>query len=112
MGSRKRSRRSRTAGPRRSSAPPIWTRRSSTGSFMCREALKGYLADATQIDSEHVDAFVDKHETPFGINEAKQLAKALDDVRAVDPACGSGAYLLGLLHEIVALYRLLYSDKL
>ncbi|MGH7178588.1 MAG: Eco57I restriction-modification methylase domain-containing protein, partial [Tepidisphaeraceae bacterium] len=37
---------------------------------------------------------------------------ALDAVRAVDPACGSGAYLLGLLHEIVDLYRLLYSDKL
>lgn len=81
-------------------------------SFMCREALKGYLADAAQIDADKVAAFVDRHETPFGINEAKQLAKALDDVRAVDPACGSGAYLLGLLHEMVDLYRLLYSDKL
>jgi hypothetical protein len=81
-------------------------------SFMCKEALKGYLAQATEIAAEKVAAFVDRHETPFGINDAKKIAKALDDVRAVDPACGSGAYLLGLLHEIVDLYRALYTEKL
>ncbi len=81
-------------------------------SFMCREALKGYLAGRSELDEEKIAAFVDRHETPFGIEQAKAVAKALDEVRAVDPACGSGAYLLGLLHEIVDLYQLLYSDKL
>ena len=82
-------------------------------SFMCREALKGYLADATQIDADRIAAFVDKHDvTGIPIDGAKKIAQALDEVRAVDPACGSGAYLLGLLHEIVDLYRLLYSNKL
>ncbi|MFO0860649.1 MAG: hypothetical protein U0570_08840 [Phycisphaerales bacterium] len=82
-------------------------------SFMCREALKGYLTDATRIDSETVAAFVDRHDVKdIAIDGAKRIARALDEVRAVDPACGSGAYLLGLLHEIVDLYRLLYNDKL
>lgn len=82
-------------------------------SFMCREALKGHLSDATGIDEAKIAAFVDKHDVKgITIEEAKKIASALDDVRAVDPACGSGAYLLGLLHEIVDLYRLLYSDKL
>jgi hypothetical protein len=81
-------------------------------SFMCREALKGHLADATQIDEVKVAAFVDRHETPFDIEEARKLVAALDELKAVDPACGSGAYLLGLLHEMVDLYQLLYSDKL
>jgi hypothetical protein len=82
-------------------------------SFMCREALKGYLADATEIDPEKIGAFVEKHDVRgITIDGAKRIAQALDDLRAVDPACGSGAYLLGLLHEIVDLYRLLYSDKL
>ena len=31
--------------------------------------------------------------------------------RACDPACGSGAYLLGLLHELLELRQALFSDK-
>jgi hypothetical protein len=80
---------------------------------MCREALKGYLADATEIDAENIAAYEDKHQvTGITIPGARKIAEALDNVRAVDPACGSGAYLLGLLHEMVDLYQLLYSDKL
>jgi hypothetical protein len=30
----------------------------------------------------------------------------------VDPACGSGAYLLGMMHELVELETALYSEKL
>jgi len=33
-------------------------------------------------------------------------------VTVVDPACGSSAYLLGMLHELVDLQRLLYKSKL
>ena len=43
---------------------------------------------------------------------AREILAALDDLKAVDPACGSGAYLLGLLQEMIVLYRLLYSEKL
>ena len=82
-------------------------------SFMCREALKGHLADATGIDAGVVAAFVDRHDAAgLTLGDARKVAAALDTLRAVDPACGSGAYLLGLLHEIVDLYRLLYSEKL
>ncbi len=59
-------------------------------SFMCREALKGYLADATQIDAQKIAAFVDQHEVKgITIDGARKIAQALDDLRAVDPACGS-----------------------
>ena len=82
-------------------------------SFMCREALKGYLTDAAAVPEAAVAAFVDGHQTDgIDIPAAGRLAAALDRCRAVDPACGSGAYLLGLLHEMVDLYTLLYSDKL
>ncbi len=82
-------------------------------SFMCREALKGYLTDTTKLDADAIAAFVDKHDVSgIRVQDAKKIVAALDTVRAVDPACGSGAYLLGLLHEIVDLYRALYSDKL
>jgi hypothetical protein len=80
--------------------------------FMCREGLKGILMEKTKSPAAAIARFVDSHEVK-GINEtqAREILKALDDLKAVDPACGSGAYLLGLLHEMVALYRLMYSEK-
>ncbi len=100
-------------------------------SFMCREALKGYLADklscgagvpparraagtaAPQGIQEAVAALVDRHEVgKLKESHAREILAALDDLKAVDPACGSGAYLLGLLQEMIALYRSLYSEKL
>jgi len=82
-------------------------------SFMCREALRGYLADAASLDEATVAALVDNHETSaIDTTAARKIATALDDLKAVDPACGSGAYLLGLLHEMVDLYRLIYNKDL
>ena len=39
-------------------------------------------------------------------DEARTLLDRLDDFRACDPAVGSGAFLVGLLHELVNLHRL------
>jgi hypothetical protein len=82
-------------------------------SFMCREALKGYLSDKTKASAELVAALVDRQEVgKLRETHARVILAALDDLKAVDPACGSGAYLLGLLQEMIVLYRLLYSEKL
>jgi len=56
---------------------------------------------------------VDRHDaSKFDETQAREILAALDDLKAVDPACGSGAYLLGLLQELVILYRSLYDKKL
>ena len=83
-------------------------------SFMCREALKGYLSDKTKAcRPEAVAALVDRQDVgKLKETHAREILAALDDLKAVDPACGSGAYLLGLLQEMIVLYRLLYSEKL
>ena len=82
--------------------------------FMCREALKGYLAGHnTGLSSEAVAAFVDDHHTSgVSITAALRLAAALEEVTVVDPACGSGAYLLGMMQELVELQTALFSDQL
>ncbi len=71
--------------------------------FMCREALKGYLGGgppiAALVDGRSADALTRK--------DAAALLHRLAAVRVVDPACGSGAYLLGMLHELYALTGLL-----
>jgi hypothetical protein len=68
--------------------------------FMCREALKGYLGGFAEL--------VDDHDVG-GLThaQARSLLQKLSEIKVVDPACGSGAYLLGMLQEIFALTRLL-----
>ncbi len=81
--------------------------------FMCREALKGHLLQKTDCSSDAIAALVDDHDVK-GISpvNAGQIVDALEHLKAVDPACGSGAYLLGLLHEMVSLYQLLFREEL
>lgn len=81
--------------------------------FMCREALKGHLTDRTDAPESAIARLVDDHEVE-GLTEAHASAiiGALDDLKAVDPACGSGAYLLGLLQELIAIRRALQSERL
>ncbi|MBI2841873.1 MAG: Eco57I restriction-modification methylase domain-containing protein [Armatimonadetes bacterium] len=80
--------------------------------FMCREALKGYLQTAADGESaEAIGAFIDRHD-PGGIRDAERVLDALRNVKVCDPACGSGAYLLGMLHELLDLRSiLLFSRK-
>ena len=80
-------------------------------SFMCREALKGYLGSSlAKEDSAAIERFVDEHE-PVGLQDAEAVLDALRRVRVCDPACGSGAYLLGMLHELMDLRTCLFSTR-
>ena len=80
-------------------------------SFMCREALKGYLeANLIKEKPEAIASFVDQHE-PSGLRDAESVLEVLRRVRCCDPACGSGAYLLGMLHELMDLRSCLFKTK-
>ena len=54
--------------------------------------------------------FVDEHRTDdIDIAAARMVADVLGEVTVVDPACGSGAYLLGMMQELVELQTLLFN---
>ncbi|MBA3945102.1 MAG: Eco57I restriction-modification methylase domain-containing protein [Herpetosiphonaceae bacterium] len=79
--------------------------------FMCREALKGYLA--TKVPAESHDAlarFVDEHDAQ-DLHNPEPILEALRQVTVCDPACGSGAYLLGMLQELLQLRAALFVTK-
>ena len=80
-------------------------------SFMCREALQGYLENqGTGLDTEAIAKFVDYYDTSdLNVNAARRISEALSDVKVVDPACGSGAYLLGMMQELIELQTALYN---
>jgi len=80
-------------------------------SFMCREALKGHLGARLPNDSpEAVRGFVEEHD-PAGLRDPEGTLEALRNVTVCDPACGSGAYLLGMLHELLDLRASLFAAR-
>jgi len=77
-------------------------------SFMGREAIKRYLG--SYLSYEHTDAvarFVDEHD-PSGLRNPEAVLEALRRIKICDPACGSGAYILGLLQELLELRARLF----
>ncbi len=80
-------------------------------SFMCREALKGYLETKLPVESlTGIDKFVEEHE-PVELRNPEAVLEALRRVKTCDPACGSGAYLLGMLHELLDLRTCLFAAR-
>ena len=78
-------------------------------SFMCREALVEYLATrCPQEKRSALEAFVHDHQ-PAALVNAEAVLAALRAVLVCDPACGSGAYLLGMLHELLDLRTCLFA---
>ena len=82
-------------------------------SFMCREGLKSYLRRRVpSLDEEALARFVDGRDAAaIPPIDAPAVGTALDEVSVVDPACGSGAYLLGMMQELVELREALYNAR-
>ena len=87
--------------------------------FMCREALVLYLQRVAGVDESAARTLVTA-EDPFaeladasGTRETVRIAgaigRALAEIRVLDPAVGSGAFLLGMLSEILRLRRLAHT---
>jgi type I restriction-modification system DNA methylase subunit len=79
--------------------------------FMCRESLKGYLGDVLPRESrEAIETFVEKRD-PSMLIDPEAALEGLKQVRVCDPACGSGAYLVGMLHELLELRACLFAAR-
>ena len=79
--------------------------------FMCREAIKGYLAGRNingLTDAKIIDLVDNANPQAINVTQALEIANAVTGLKAVDPACGSGAFLLGMLQEIIALNDTLF----
>lgn len=80
-------------------------------SFMCRESLLEHLADRRPQESrEALEAFVHEHQAG-GLRNPEAVLTAIREVTVCDPACGSGAYLLGMMHELIDLRSCLFATN-
>ena len=79
-------------------------------SFMCRESLKICLQNKTDETPETLKAFVDDGDAT-AIKDPERVLKVLQTLRICDPACGSGAYLLGMMSELLRLRDALFQSR-
>lgn len=90
--------------------------RKSTGSFytpreivdyMVEQSLLQYIKTKTKIeDEEQLEILLkDDAENPFNDKQTIAILEALSEVKILDPACGSGAFPMGVLHKIIALLK-------
>lgn len=78
--------------------------------FMCSEVLSRYLADESNMDLETIRKFID-YDSDLSDSEfnqlmsppqARSLKKAVQNIKVLDPAVGSGAFPLGMMQTILA----------
>ncbi len=79
-------------------------------SFMCRESLKICLQNKTDETEECLKKFVDDGDATK-IRDPENVLKVLQTLRICDPACGSGAYLLGMMSELLRLRDALFKSN-
>ncbi len=86
--------------------------------FMCRRAIVEYLSKhLPEVPKERIYHLVfdlpeEKEKIEKWFDKEKlwyRLEEVLDNLSAVDPACGSGAFLVGLLNVLAELYTMVYK---
>jgi len=88
--------------------------------FMCRESLKEYLTSESEIEKSKIESLfsinpaeqlteeeLQKLKNLISLPQARLLKSIIKKAYTLDPAVGSGAFLVGMLHEMITIIKLL-----
>lgn len=93
--------------------------RKSTGSYytpreiveyMVNSSILEYLKAKTFIDEEILKNIIFKNQEPQKNYDKVKILSAIFELKILDPACGSGAFPMGLLQKIVKVLNLIDED--
>ena len=99
------------------------TARKATGSFytpreivdyMATESLVQYVHNKTDLSPEQlrpIFKMTEQEQRRFSTVELESILDAIDKVRILDPACGSGAFPMGILQKIVMVLQKLDPES-
>ena len=108
------------------------TARKQTGSFYTPREIVDYMVDESlknslshivsckleNTTSEDIKTGLDilfaytEKEHAFNDKEIKEVVKAVSEIKILDPACGSGAFPMGILHKLVYILTKLDPDNI
>lgn len=80
--------------------------------YMAEEALVKSLQRKTNLREKDLHTLFTENDnnTPFNDSQKHSLLDAIDGIKILDPACGSGAFPMGVLHKIITALRKLDPD--
>jgi adenine-specific DNA-methyltransferase len=75
--------------------------------YMVDESLIQYLLTKTDIQERAIRELLDYKITEAALNKDQKIAviDALDDIKVLDPACGSGAFPMGILQKMLLILQ-------
>ncbi len=76
--------------------------------YMVDESLKAYLGDSALVQSLFADDF---EKEPSQESEYLNIAEKLKQIKVIDPACGSGAFPMGLLIRMVDILQKIHPEE-
>ena len=83
--------------------------------YMCDESLLAYLKEALKNTVSEKDLrnliTYNNREVSFKDTEKEELIKAIDNCKILDPACGSGAFPMGILQKMVFILQKLDPEN-
>ena len=76
--------------------------------YMVNESLKSYLMNDGSLNDKTISDLLDgKEDFDFKENEAQKIIDRLLSIKVLDPACGSGAFPMGMLGRLVEIIGVL-----
>ena len=75
--------------------------------YMVDESIKYYLIEKTGLHEEKLKTLLSYNQEikEFTEERKKQVVDALDELKILDPACGSGAFPMGIMQKIVLILQ-------
>ncbi|MGB9748044.1 MAG: Eco57I restriction-modification methylase domain-containing protein, partial [Bacteroidales bacterium] len=98
------------------------TARKATGSYytpreivdyMVQQSLRQYLTTHSQLPDDIIEHLLSYSDAPPDLNhmQKEQIIGLIDNIKILDPACGSGAFPMGILHQLVFVLQKLDPDN-
>lgn len=71
--------------------------------YMVEQSLRQHLLEKTKISVAKIDMLLSYELTDivFSAEETNTIIQALKEIKVIDPACGSGAFPMGILHRML-----------
>ncbi len=81
--------------------------------YMVDESIKHYLLDKTEINEDLINNILSYNQDAPKLteNERIKIVDAIENLKILDPACGSGAFPMGIMQKIVLILQKVDPDS-
>ena len=80
--------------------------------YMCQQSIFAYLLNKFNNETAIKELIFSHKINEYVLDNLEDITKALENIKILDPAIGSGAFPMGMLHELTELLTLLKKEKL